>query len=184
MIRENERAAEESRPPENAPLPALKLDKISKVYPGTIALDKVNLEVLPGEVHGLIGKNGAGKSTLVGIISGLIHPTSGHLSIGDRHFSHLTRSQAKHEGIAIVTQEPEVILDISVAENLFLGNHPSALSLINWRDMYKKAGEILSSHGLDFAPDYRAGDLSISERQLLLIIKACVVEEAQVIILD
>ena len=167
-----------------AVLPALNLSKISKVYPGTIALDRVSLEVLPGEVHGLIGKNGAGKSTLVGIISGLIHPTSGQIGIGEKNFSHLTRSQAKQEGIAIVTQEPEVILDISVAENLFLGNHPSPFSLINWRDLYKRAAEIFKTHGLDFAPDYRAGDLSLSERQLLLIIKACVVEEARVIILD
>lgn len=173
-----------SSPVARALPPALNLSKISKVYPGTIALDRVNLEVLPGEVHGLIGKNGAGKSTLVGIISGLIRPTSGLINIGDKSFSHLTRSQAKTERIAIVTQEPEVILDISVAENLFLGTQLSPFSLINWRHLFKRADEILKSHGLDFAPDYRAGDLSLSERQLLLVIKACVVENARLIILD
>ena len=167
-----------------AGISALKLQKTTKVYPGTIALEEVNLDVACGEVHGLIGKNGAGKSTLVGIIAGLISPTSGLIEVDGKPFQTLTRAQAKQEGIAIVTQEPEVILDVSVAENLFLGNPPAFLGLVNRREMYERTEKILADYGLDISPSYRAGDLSLSERQLLLIFKACVVENAKIVILD
>jgi ABC-type sugar transport system ATPase subunit len=168
----------------SAGLPALHLQKITKIYPGTVALEEVNLEVRYGQVHGLIGKNGAGKSTLVGILAGLIEPTSGTISIEDRHFSRLTRVQAKREGVAIVTQEPEIILDISVAENLFIGDFDTRSGFVDWNGMYRKAREILESAGLDINVELRAGDLSLSERQLILIIKACIVENSKIIILD
>ncbi|MDR1021171.1 MAG: sugar ABC transporter ATP-binding protein [Synergistaceae bacterium] len=167
-----------------AGFPALKLKNITKVYPGVIALEEVNVEVLSGEVHGLIGKNGAGKSTLVGIIAGLIQPTSGLIEINGRRFSSLTRAQGMQEGIAIVTQEPEVILDISVAENLFLGEQPASFGLVDQREMYRKTEKILTDYGLNISPGYRAGDLSLSERQLLLILKACVADDAGIVILD
>jgi ABC-type sugar transport system ATPase subunit len=165
-------------------VPALQLDKITKVYPGTVALDDVSFCAAGGEVHGLIGKNGAGKSTLVGIVAGLITPTSGSIRVGERTFHALSRAQAKEAGIAIVTQEPEVILDLSVADNLFLGNPIARWGIADRRAMEARAEEILSRCGLDIAPDYRAGDLSLSERQLLLVLKACVLEPARVVILD
>ncbi|MDR2529394.1 MAG: sugar ABC transporter ATP-binding protein [Synergistaceae bacterium] len=167
-----------------AEVPALRLKKITKVYPGAIALKEVDLEVVYGEVHGLIGKNGAGKSTLVGIIAGLIQPTVGVIQIKGRTFSSLTRAQAKREGIAIVTQEPEVILDVSVAENLFLGSQLTSFGLVNQKEMFRKTERLLADYGLDIPPNYRAGDLSLSERQLLLILKACAAENANIVILD
>jgi ABC-type sugar transport system ATPase subunit len=163
---------------------ALHLQKITKIYPGTVALEEVNLEVCYGEVHGLIGKNGAGKSTLVGILAGLIPPTSGTIWIESKSFSHINRVQAKREGVAIVTQEPEVILDITVAENLFLGDFFSQRGFIDWPGMFRKARELLEGVGLKINVHLLAGDLSLSERQLLLIIKACIVEDSRVIILD
>ncbi|MDR1376040.1 MAG: sugar ABC transporter ATP-binding protein [Synergistaceae bacterium] len=164
--------------------PALRLEKITKVYPGTVALDNVCFEAARGEVHGLIGKNGAGKSTLVGIVAGLTAPTSGSIHVGNRAFRALTRTRAKEAGIAIVTQEPEVILDLSVAENLFLGNPIARGGIVDRRAMNARAEEILSRYGLDIAFDYMGRDLSLSERQLLLVLKACVLESAQVVILD
>lgn len=164
--------------------PALRLEKITKVYPGTVALDEVCFEVTGGEVHGLIGKNGAGKSTLVGIVAGLITPTSGSIGVGNKTFRALSRAQAKVAGIAIVTQEPEVILDLTVADNLFLGNPIASKGIVRRRAMNARAEEILFRYGLDMAPAARAGDLSLSERQLLLVLKACVLEPAQVVILD
>lgn len=164
--------------------PALHMRGITKVFPGTVALEDVNLEVRYGEVHGLIGKNGAGKSTLVNILAGLLSPTSGTIGIAGRDFSHLTRSRAKREGVSIVTQEPEMILDISVAENLFLGDIRSRFGLVRWREIRAKAAELVRRFGLDINVDLQAGDLSLSERQLLLILKACVVEDSQVVILD
>lgn len=74
---------------------ALRLHNISKIYPGTVALHNVNLDVKKGEVHGIIGKNGAGKSTLMGIIAGIIAPTGGEIFVGNKKFEALTRIVAK-----------------------------------------------------------------------------------------
>ena len=117
---------------------ALRLRGITKIYPGTVALEDVALDVRYGEVHGLMGKNGAGKSTLVGVLAGLIEPTSGTIAVGGRDYPRLTRMQAKREGIAIVTQEPEIILDISVAENLFLGDFPTRSGFVDRRGMFER----------------------------------------------
>src|SRR3989304_5475209 len=95
--------------------PLLRLERVSKLYPGTIALYNSCLELLPGEVHGVIGKNGAGKSTLVKIISGIIPPTSGLILLQGEEHRALTPMEARQHGIGIVTQEPQVIPDFSVA---------------------------------------------------------------------
>ncbi len=164
--------------------PALHMRGITKVFPGTVALQQVDLEVRYGEVHGLIGKNGAGKSTLVNILAGLLEPTSGSIEIGGRDFSHLTRSRAKRQGVSIVPQEPEMILDLSVAENLFMGDMRSHLGFVKWKEVRRGAADLVERFGLKISVDLMAGDLSLSERQLLLILKACVVEDSHVVILD
>ena len=164
--------------------PILLLEGITKVYPGTVALENVHFEALPGEVHGLIGKNGAGKSTLVGILSGLVEPTSGSILMNGRTFSSLSRSRAKREGISIVPQEPEIVLDLSVAENLFLGELENVSGFVSWSRIRTDARKILDRFGLDIGIDFQARDLSLSERQILLILKACVVEDAKIVVLD
>ncbi|PKM90859.1 MAG: sugar ABC transporter ATP-binding protein, partial [Firmicutes bacterium HGW-Firmicutes-12] len=162
----------------------LQLRNITKIYPGTVALQNVNLEILQGEVHGIIGKNGAGKSTLVGIISGIITPSGGELEIGGRKLAQLSRLDAKRESIAIVPQEPQVICDFTVAENLFLGDYPHRGLLVNWAQMYRRTEDILKQTKLNINAWAKAGELTISEQQLMLLVKACYVEEADIIILD
>ncbi|MDX9872209.1 MAG: sugar ABC transporter ATP-binding protein [Clostridia bacterium] len=162
----------------------LKLKDITKIYPGTVALQKVDMEIRHGEVHGIIGKNGAGKSTLVGIISGITTPSGGSMYLRDRKIAHLSRLDAKREKIAIVPQEPQVISDLTVAENLFLGDYPHRGPLVDWRAMYRSAQEILDKAGLNINAWAKAGELSISEQQLMLLLKACYVERADLIILD
>ncbi|MCR4441757.1 MAG: sugar ABC transporter ATP-binding protein [Peptococcaceae bacterium] len=162
----------------------LQLKNITKIYPGTVALQKVNLEVMRGEVHGIIGKNGAGKSTLVGIISGMVASSGGEILIKGRKLAHLSRLDAKRERIAIVPQEPQVISDFTVAENLFLGDYPHQGPLVNWPEMFRRAEDILRRTGLNINARAKAGELSISEQQLLLLAKACGVEQADIIILD
>jgi len=162
----------------------LKLRDISKIFPGTVALYDVNLEVRRGEVHGIIGKNGAGKSTLVGIIAGLIEPTDGEIIIGGKKYKSLSRITAKQERIAIVPQEPQVILDLSVAENLFLGDYGNQRRIVNWQELYEKAEQIIKRAKLNIDVKAKARDLSLSEQQMLLVLKACYVENAQVVMLD
>lgn len=162
----------------------LRLTNISKIYPGTVALHKVNLEVRKGEVHGIIGKNGAGKSTLVGIIAGIIAPTKGEIFIGNKKFGSLSRIVAKNEKIAIVPQDPHLILDFSVAENLFIGSYICKNKLVSWKEIYTEAERLVEKFNLNINVRAKAEDLSISERQLLLVLKACYVEKARIIILD
>ena len=157
---------------------------ISKIYPGTIALHHVSLEVKKGEVHGIIGKNGAGKSTLVGIIAGMITPSQGEISLAGRIFETLNRIDSKKLGISIVPQEPQVILDATIAENLFIPDYVTKGRFIDWPGLNRQAGEILHQAGLDIDARAKAGDLSMSEQQLLLVVKACYVEKSKIIILD
>ena len=162
----------------------LQLKNITKIYPGTAALQHVDLEISSGEIHGIIGKNGAGKSTLVGIISGMIHPSSGEVIVNGRRVAHLSRIDAKKEHIAIVPQEPQIIADFTVAENLFLGDYPHKGPVVDWKEMFIAADKLLKKAGLFVNPRGKAGELSLSAQQLLLLLKACYVENAQIIILD
>jgi len=162
----------------------LRLHNISKIYPGTIALHNVNVDVKRGEVHGIIGKNGAGKSTLVGIVAGIVTPTEGQIILNQKRFAGLSRITAKKEGISIVPQEPQIIPDFTVAENLFLGNPVCRGKLINWPELSARAEKVLKRAVINLDVRLKASDLSVSEQQLLLILKACFVEDAQIIILD
>lgn len=162
----------------------LSLSQISKIYPGTVALHSVNLDVHRGEVHGIIGKNGAGKSTLVGIIAGMISPTEGEICIENKRYRSLTRIISKKERISIVTQDPQVILDFTVAENLFMGDYICRNRVVNWKEIYTRAEQILKKAGLHINARAKASELSIGERQLLLVLKAFYVENASVVILD
>lgn len=162
---------------------ALELRHITKLYEGTVALNDVSLVVERGEVHGLIGKNGAGKSTLVGVISGLVTPSSGEILVNGHSFSSLTPIAAKRHRISIITQEPQVVEDITVAENFFMPGYVGG-KLIDWREMSRQADAILQEAGFPLNVSIRMRDLSVSERQLLLVIKACYVEKADIIIMD
>ncbi len=163
---------------------ALSLKNITKLYAGTVALRDVSLTVRRGEVHGLIGKNGAGKSTLVGVMSGLVIPSSGEIMLDGEKFHALTPIAAKKHHISIITQEPQVIEESTVAENLFFPMYIEGKGIINWKDLSKKADAILREAGMPLDPDMKVRDLSVSERQLLLVVKACFVEKGELIIMD
>ena len=161
----------------------LHMQGITKLYAGTVALDQVDLSVRRGEVHGLIGKNGAGKSTLVGVLSGLVRPSRGRITVNGESFDHFTPIRAKRHRISIITQEPQVVDEASVTENLFMPVY-ARRQLIPWQSLEKQAAGILERAGFPIDPATRMGDLSISEKQLLLAVKACYVEEAEIIIMD
>jgi len=108
--------------------PALKFSAISKRFPGVWALNGVTFDVAPGEVHGLVGENGAGKSTLMAIASGALSPDEGAVSI-DGSLIISDPEYVRQRGLAIVRQEPALMPDLSVAENLYLGIPVAATAL-------------------------------------------------------
>jgi ABC-type sugar transport system ATPase subunit len=163
----------------------LDLQSITMIYPGTIALNQVNLNIKAGECHGVIGKNGAGKTTLMNIISGIIRPSEGQIFINGRQMRSFSRIKSRDEGIFIITQEPQIIPEFTVAENLFYPNYfKKSFGKIDWNSISKQAELTVQKAGLRLNIEAKASDLSISEQQLLLILKAFFASDDRVIILD
>ncbi len=165
--------------------PILELHEVSKVFPGVRALNGVYFDVLPGEVHALLGENGAGKSTLIKIVSGVYQPDSGEVRI-DGHKVRLERPiDAQKAGIATIYQELLLFRELTVAENIFMGHAPrTAFGAIDWAAMRAKAEEILASldiHDLDVSQI--VGALTVGNRQRVEIAKA-LSQNARILIMD
>ncbi len=167
--------------------PLVQMIGITKEFPGVRALDNISFDILPGEVHVLIGENGAGKSTLMKILSGVYTPTSGKIVCNGHEYGSLTTRTSFEEGIAIVYQELSVINELSILENLFVGKLPvkkvCGISLVDYERMNQLAGEVLKKVGLNHDPRTMVGDLAIPDKQLCEIAKA-LVSGAKVIVLD
>jgi ribose transport system ATP-binding protein len=151
--------------------PILTAQNVGKAYGATVALEGASIDLIPGEVHVLLGENGAGKSTLGKIIAGLVRADSGEIVItgGEKHGQ--TVSWARSAGIEIVLQELSVIPQLSVAENLFLGKEPDRLLLHPAREL-EIAERYLQQFGLDCDPRMLVARLAQPDRQLLEIAKA------------
>jgi ribose transport system ATP-binding protein len=155
----------------------LSLTGISKQFPGVRALDSVDFSLLSGEVHALMGENGAGKSTLINIISGLLHPTSGKICIAGEEVILTSAIQAQKVGISTITQEFNLVPELTVAENIFLGREPTVrMGLLNWREIKRRASEVLDELGLSVPLGQRVAYLSVGDRQLVEIAKALSME--------
>src|ERR1041384_4258338 len=142
--------------------PILELRDITKAFGGVEALRGVDFALSPGELHGLVGENGAGKSTLMKIIAGVHADFSGRLILDGSETRFRSVRDAHAAGIAMVHQELSVAPDLTVAENVFLGNQPTnRLGLVQWRRMAREAGEQLRRFGIDVDPMSRLGDLPI-----------------------
>src|SRR5215468_1665498 len=164
--------------------PLLELQGISKTFGGVEALRGVDFALLPGEIHGLVGENGAGKSTLMKIIAGVHTEFSGRFLIDGTETHFHSARDAHAAGIAMVHQELSVAPDLTVAENVFLGNQPTnRLGLVQWRRMAREAGEQLARFGIDVDPMSRLGDLPIGLQQLIEIARV-LFSGARIIILD
>ena len=164
--------------------PLLRLTGIRKRYGGVRALDGVDFEVRPGEVHALVGENGAGKSTLIKIVSGAETADEGTVTMAGRPLSAGDTSAALGVGIATVYQEPQLFAELSVAENIFVGRELRRGVLVDRSAQRRRAAGLLERLGLDPAlADVRAADLPVAEQQLVSIAKAFS-REAEVLILD
>ncbi len=157
---------------------------IHKRYGGIVALDDVSLEVLPGEIHALVGENGAGKSTLVKILTGAEAADSGEVAILGERVDSLTPEKARERGVGAVYQEPSLVPELTVLENIFLGRElRNRGRMLERKAMRRKAREALDQVGARVRLGGEVGALSVAERQLIEIARALVLE-AEVLIFD
>ncbi len=165
----------------------LLIDDLSMEFPGVKALSHVSLQILPGEIHCLLGENGAGKSTLIKILSGAIpHGRySGRVLMDGQPARFATTLDANSRGIATIYQELSLFPRLSVAENIFLGRQPTIgrLPVIDMDAMYRGASSLLESLGIGIDPERPVADLGITERQQVEIAKA-MSRSPRVLILD
>ena len=153
-------------------VPLLRLKNVCKHFPGTLALDNVNMDVRPGEVHVLFGENGAGKSTLIQIMAGVVTPTSGKVMLNDEEVVIGSVQHARELGISTVFQEFSLIPQLTVEENLFLGSEIVAGPFLKKQALTRRAQETLDSLGFELNPKQNVMHLSRAEQQMVEIAKA------------
>ena len=162
----------------------LKMTDISKSFFGVKVLDAVDLNIEKGEVHALLGENGAGKSTLMNILGGVYTRDSGTIVCDGKVMDHITIKDAERAGIAFVHQELNVINDLKVYENLFLGRElKNRFGKLKKKEMVEKTRKLMKSLGVDINPLELAGNLDTSKKQLLEIAKT-IYADAKLFILD
>ncbi len=160
------------------------MKNITMAFSGNKVLDTVNFELLEGEVHSLVGANGAGKSTLIKILNGIYIPVSGTIEINEKKVQIRTPNDAERLGLAFVHQELNICNDLTVAENIYLGNWiKNRYGLYDKNATSAKAKELLDLMGVDLDPDIPARKLRTAEKQIIEILKA-LTRDAKVVILD
>ena len=163
---------------------AVVITDLTKEYGGNVVLDHANLRIERGRVHAFLGPNGAGKSTLLGCLSGAVQPDGGTVTIGDRVYESFTPTSAFAAGTAIIYQHFQLVDDLSVADNIYLGAEiRTGPGLLNSRAQARGTMEILDRLGVDLDPNAKVGTLSVGQRQLVEIAKA-LRHEPSTLILD
>lgn len=165
--------------------PLLEMKNITKEFPGVKALSNVSFRVNAGEIHCLVGENGAGKSTLMKILSG-VYPYgnySGQILINGKEQRILGIRDSEKAGIAIIYQELALFPELTVYENIFVGNENRIGFRVDWNETIKKAGEMLKKVKLDVNPGEKIKNLGIGKQQLIEIAKA-LSKEVKLLILD
>ncbi|MET8862395.1 sugar ABC transporter ATP-binding protein [Nonomuraea sp. NPDC004580] len=165
------------------PAPVLTMSGIGKRFPGVTALDGVNLRLLPGEVHALMGENGAGKSTLIKVLTGVYAADAGTIELGGAPVAFASPLEAQQAGISTVYQEVNLCTNLSVAENILLGREPRRLGRVDWRRMRARAGELLARLELELDVAAPLSSYSLAVQQMVAIARAIDID-ARVLILD
>ncbi len=162
----------------------LEMQNVSKVFPGVKALDNVHLNVYKGSVMALLGENGAGKSTLMKILSGIYKKTEGTIIYKGKELNVKGPKDAQIHGISIIHQELNLIDEISIGENIFLGREPKTkIGTIDWKKLYKDSANLLKPLNIDTDPKHKIKNLSIGQKQMVEIAKALSLD-AELIIMD
>ena len=164
--------------------PMLEMKNITKRFPGVVALDQVSLEVYPFEVHALMGENGAGKSTLMKILTGVYSLDEGSITIKGQAFAVTDPRSAQRNGLAIIHQELNQVMELSAFENFFLGREKrNRFGMVDNTLMRQETRRWLHELGLEIDPERKMKNLRVAERQLLEIAKA-ISQEAKVLVMD
>ena len=162
----------------------MRVSGINKSFPGVKALDNVNFAVRKGTVHALCGENGAGKSTLMKIINGIYKADSGQIFLDEKPVTIKDPIQARDYGIAMIAQELNYVPEMSIEENLFLGRLPvTKFGNVYWKRVRRETIEFLRQENLPYKPDQKLKTLTVSDIQMLEIIKA-ISNNAQIVIMD
>ena len=169
-------------PSDSGSPPLLSMRGISRRFPGVLALDDVDFDVRPGEVHALVGENGAGKSTLINILAGVLQPSAGTMEMDSRPVLP-TPLSAQHAGISVIFQEFNLLPSLSVAENVFVNREPTRGLRIDWPALYRRTGEVLALLEVDIDPRAPVRDLPVAQQQLVEIAKALSFQ-SKVIVMD
>jgi inositol transport system ATP-binding protein len=161
----------------------LRMTLISKRFPGVQALDDACLEVLPGEIHALLGENGAGKSTLIKILSGAQLPDSGTIEFGGQSVTFVSPHDAQRRGIVTIYQEFTLTPNTTIAENVFIGREPGLGVFVDWRKMASETRAITKRLGLELQPMSIVRGLSVAEQQMVEIARALSMQ-SRLIVMD
>ncbi len=163
----------------------LQMAGITKIFPGIRALDDVRLDLRRGEIHALIGENGAGKSTFIKVLTGIHQPDAGIIRLNGQEIVMADPLVARRHGIAAIYQHLAAYPDLSVAENIFMGNEQTQGRLpgISWKKTNQEAEKLLQALGSDIDPASEMGSLSVAQQQIVEIAKA-LSQNAQVLIMD
>src|SRR6476660_2222646 len=157
---------------------------ITKQFPGILANDHVDFELLPGEVHALLGENGAGKSTLMNVLYGLYKPDSGEIRLRGKPVTFSSARDAIGAGIGMVHQHFMLIPVMTAAENIVLGHEPTeGVVLLDYPEARKKVDEISGTFGFHIDPDRLIADMTVGQQQRVEIVKA-LYRRADILILD
>jgi ribose transport system ATP-binding protein len=162
----------------------LALSGLRKRFGATVALDGVDLDLAPGEVHALIGENGAGKSTLLNVIAGALAPDAGTMQVNGAPYAPASPLAARHAGVALIHQELSLCPHLTVAENVLMGIEPTRGGWLDRAAMRREAARLLESFSHpELAPDRLAGTLPIAARQVVEILRA-MAARASIVLMD
>ena len=162
----------------------LEMNQISKGFPGVRALDAVDFDLRPGEIHAIVGENGAGKSTLIKILSGAYLPDRGEIIVRGRTVSNLTPHSAQRLGIATIYQERNLVPLMTAGENILLNHEPrNGWGLVDTRRLYREAQEILTSLEIDLDPHVVVSTLGAARQQAVELAKALFLK-ANIVVMD
>ena len=162
----------------------LEMRNICKEFPGVKALDNAQLKLIPGHVHALMGENGAGKSTLMKCLFGIYKADAGEIFIDGQPVKFKNPKDAMENGVSMVHQELNQVLQRDVMDNIWLGRYPLKNGVVDQKKMYEDTKAIFDDLGIDVDPREKVANLSVSQRQMIEIAKAASYDSIKILVLD